>query len=132
MQPILSPSTQDTTLASLIAQLATRNAERHAEAARCWTKAARIATTGSITPRGAAPRQYAVQSGSDPSTFYDVDLIAKTCTCPDAVNRQRVCCHQRAVRLLIAAGRELADGRRALDYDEPVPYELTPRGLAVA
>jgi len=124
-----TPTTHDSTLASLIAQFAAIGIERYPSAEARLLKAARLATTKAIDWQGIG-NCYWVQSGSDPSALYLVNRDGPSCTCLDFAHRRRACCHLLAVGLLKAASRLDLEYRRARDLDAPIPFQVTARGLA--
>lgn len=85
-------------------------------------------TPGTITAHGKG--RYTVQSFRDRSASYEVDLRARTCTCPDATRRERQCKHmtfamQESFRrcVQIAAGLSVAELHYALKARELRPEQ---------
>jgi hypothetical protein len=149
MQPI-TPQAQSSApaipLATLRAVLAKGQAA-HPELACRMERAALIVIQRSISPALAPENRDACYwvEASDGSREYWVCLIERgyrgdRCTCPDATQRGNPCKHSIAVRLLQACERREAEQLPAnvtrlpvptLDPDAPIPFELTPKALAL-
>ena len=70
-----------------------------------------------------------VVSACNPEQAYLVDARMHTCSCLDYANRQAPCKHVLSCRIFAAVER--AEAERLDPTLQPIPYELTPKAVAL-
>jgi hypothetical protein len=128
MQTQTAPTaTSEHTTDTLAAAFATILKDQLVDPRRLMTAATLI----DLCERTQLPHIWMVPSRSNPTQVHVV--AAGLCNCDDAAFRDaRRCCHALAVQAaLLIERREAGCPASALDADQEIPYQLTPRALVV-